>query len=875
MESEMDAELRFHLEARAEDLMRAGLPHAEAMRRARIEFGGMDKAKEECREARGVGFAESLIQDLRFALRMLRKSPGFTAVAVLTLALGIGANTAVFSIVNAWLLRPLPLKNPQELVAVWRTRAENPGQPAYFNLYHDYLVWASRNRSFASLGATFEQQYALTDAGEPEQIHGAVASWNFFDTVGVIPAIGRLFELQDTEREPTCVISHGLWARHFQSSPNVIGSLIRLNRKPYRVLGVLPAKLSLRILDRPFETDAWTLLTRSDTIYTTTAASPVAVIGRLKDKFTAEQAEADLANIQKQLDHDFSDEPRNSGVLVANLQRDNTRTIRSSLLLIFGAVGVMLLVACVNTGSLILGRNAHRAQEFAVRAALGCGTTRLLQQLSAEGLTIFALGGLAGVAVALVLLQVFTAWSPLGVLPPGGVSLDLGVLTTTAAIVLTAALMFGSLPALRALGVRTNDPLRGRARPSRGPSRGRGLFVALEIALCAVLLVSAGLLISTFAKINSQRVGFETNDVLVADVNLPDATYGTNQDQTRFCEKLLERLREIPGVRASGVALTWPFNVDGLTPLETEKEQGLAMERLPRAATFEVGPGYFDALGIPTLRGRSFDEGDRPNARAVAIINEELARQYFAGQDPIGKHVRLRLIDQQTPQEPWLAIVGVVGSTRSVRYNEIQWDQYPAIYTSFFQRPDGRRNVSDARTQTLFLYVQASTLNGSAIAAAVHAIDPGLPVGRLRTTGEIVRELRSQPSVRAIVMGAFGGLALLLAVIGVGGITGQMAAERERDIGIRMALGANRREVMRLVVGHGLKLTAGGLVSGIGGALMVTRLMRSLLYGVGPFDPVTFASVAVLLTIVALAACYLPARRATRVDPMVALRCEQ
>src|ERR1700722_11549184 len=762
-----------------------------------------------------------LVQDLRYGLRMLTKSRGFAIVAVVTLALGIGANTAMFSIVYAWLLRPLPLNNPQELVSVWRARAGVPHQPAFFNFYHDYLVWASRNRGFRSLAATFEQSYALTGAGaEPKQIHGAVASWNLFQTVGATPAAGRFFVAEDTRGEPACVISHALWTEEFHAANEIVGRTIDLNRRAYRVLGVLPANFSLRVLDRPFETDAWTVISDNDARYNATAASPVAVIGRLKPGLTAAQAEADLSALQAQLNRQFSDEPEGAGVLVENLQQGNAHTIRSSLLLLLGAVSVVLLIACVNTGSLILGRNAQRAKEFAVRVALGCSTTRLLQLLTAEILIIFAFGGLAGMLVAFGLLRMFTAWSPFGVLPPGGFSLDRSVLAATAAIVCVTALAFGSLPALRALKVREEDVLRTagpRLTASREHLRWRNWLVAMEISLSVVLLVGAGLLMSTFLKIGSEPLGFRTRDVLVADVALPRATYPTSAAEIRFCDRVLQKLRESPGVRAAGAALSWPFNVDGLTPLETESEQGLPLEQLPQAATFQVSPGYFDALGVALLRGRTFNDGDRADSMPVAVINEDMARQYFAGQDAIGKRIRYRNTDQRAPVEAWLTIVGVVGNTRSIRFNHIEWDLYPAVYTSFFQSQEQKMHSADA--QSMFLYVQGSDrLDGSAFASAVHDIDPDLPLGWLRTTSEIVNTLRSQPRVRAILLASLGFLTLVLATIGVGGVMGQMIEQRRRDIGIRMALGALASDVQRLVLGHAMRLTLAGMFVGLLGA---------------------------------------------------------
>lgn len=874
---ELDEELGAYLEMEAAEKMRQGVSRKAALREVRLERGSLEVTKEMVRSGGWESVLETCWQDLRFGLRMLRKSPGFTAVAVLTLAVAIGANTAMFSIVDAWLLRPLPLKNPQELASVWRTRSQAPRQPAFFDFYHDYLVWSSRNRTFASLAATFEQRYTLTGAGEPQQVHGAVATWNFFHTVGAIPALGRLFEAEDARRDPACVISHSLWAERFHSASDIVGRTVQLNRKLYRVLGVLPANFSLRVLDRPFETALWTVITENDSRYNATEPSPVAVIGRLKPGISISQAEADLSALQSPLNQQFSDEPKGSGVLVENLQQDNTRTIRGSLLLLFGAVSVLLLIACVNTGSLILGRNAQRAKEFAVRVALGCGMRRLLQQLTAEILTIFALGGLMGLVLAFGLLRMFVAWNPFEVLPSGGLSLDRTVLSATAAIVCLTALTFGSLPALRALNARPEDALRTssqRLTSSREQLRWRNLFVAMEISLSVVLLVGAGLLISTFIKISSEPLGFQTQDTFVGDVALPHTVYRTNSDAIRYCEKLLQRLRESPNIRSAGAAVSWPFNVDGLTPIEIETQQGLPFEQLPQAATFEVSPGYFDALGIALLQGRAFNDHDRVNSIRVAVINQQMALQYFAGQDPLGKRIRFRYIDQRTPKEPWLTIVGVVGSTRSIRYNHVQWDMYPAVYAAFFQGA----NVSSPEAfdaQTLFLYVQGRTpFSPSMVASAVHDLDPDLPLGSLRTTGEIVSALQSQPRVRATLLGSFGLLTLFLAAIGIGGVMGQMVEQRRRDIGIRLAVGALPSDIRRLVLSHAFRVTLVGITVGLLAAGAVGRLLRSFLFGISVLDPLTFAAVITLLALVALLTAYVPARRAATVDPIVALRCE-
>jgi predicted permease len=820
---------------------------------------------------------ESFLQDLRYALRILLKSPASSVISVLTLAFGIGANTAMFSIVNAWLLRPLPLKDPQRLVGIWRTQRGNPRQPAFFDFYRDYLIWSGDNRSFESLGAMFEQSYALTGSGEPRELHGSVATWNLFQTVGAKPELGRLFVAEDAQGEPACVISHAFWTEQFHSAHDVVGQSITLNRKLYRVLGVLPANFSLRTLDRPFETAVWTVITADDKNYAPTSSAAIAVIGRLKPGASIEQSQVEMSMLQERLNYRFSDEPEGSGVLVVNLQQDNTRTLRSSLLLLFGAVLVLLVIACVNTGSLILGRNAQRAREFAVRVALGSGTWRLLQQLSAEVLVLFVVGGMAGLLIAFVLVRIFVTWNPFTVLPPGGISLDFVVLSATAAVVCLTALLFGSLPALRALRVRENEVLRIASETTtaaRSQLSSRLFFVAAEISLSVMLLVGAGLLISTFIKIDSEPLGFDTHDVFVTGVAIPYSDYPTSADRSRFGQQLLVRLRDLPAIRAAGIALTWPFNVNGLPPIELEGRSSVPAAELPQAAAFDVSDGYFDALGIPLLRGRVFDQHDTSDSGHVAVINDEMARQYFGKENPIGERIRRRDLDETEAKDPWLTVVGIVGTTRSLRYNAIQWDRYPAVYTSIFQ-PTRDRNIHNSGALTIFIYLQAARpLSPAALASAVHQIDPHLPLGEFRSTGEIVSSLRSQPRVRATLLGTFGLLTLLLAAIGVGGVMNQMVEQRRREMGIRIALGAQHSDIHKLILTRSFLLTASGIAVGIVGAMVVTHLLRGFVYGISNSDPTVFAAVIFLLCTVAMLAAYVPAHRAARTDPTVTLRCE-
>jgi predicted permease len=561
-------------------------------------------------------------------------------------------------------------------------------------------------------------------------------------------------------------------------------------------------------------------------------------------------------------------------VLVTGLQQDNTRTVRSSLLLLLAGVGVLLIMACVNAGSLIVGRNSRRHAEFAVRVALGCSAPRLLQQLTTEVLVLFALGGVFGLLVAFAFVRAFVIANPFGVLPPGGVAVDTTVLAVTAGTVLTTALIFGSWPALRAARQTDPDALRiSRTTVGRAHLRSRTLFVGMEFALSAFLVIGAGLLIKTFSRIAAEPLGFHTSDVYVAPVTLPYRSYRDVSGEVRFSENALARLRMLPSVHAAGVGRAWPFQVNGLSHVEIEGDRNASVEQMPEAVGFEVGPGYFDALGVPLLSGRAIDDRDRQDSPPVAVINDEMARRMFPQGDPIGRYIRIRSTDEKEPMEPWVTIVGVVGATSSVRYNHIDWNRYPAMYVSDYQQKD--QNVSQPfASRTLYFYLQGKSLGAKSIAASIHAVDPSLAVGDVRTAEEVVTELRSQPRLRAELTGSFALLTILLAATGVYGVMTQMVEQRRREIGIRMALGAIRADIVSLVLGRSLLLTATGLIAGMAAALLLSHVMRTFLYGTAAFDPGILAGAVAVLACVALLASFVPARRAVRIDPSTTLRSE-
>jgi len=532
------------------------------------------------------------------------------------------------------------------------------------------------------------------------------------------------------------------------------------------------------------------------------------------------------------------------------------------------------LIACTNAGSLVLGRNSLRGGEFAVRVALGCGVRRLLQQLTTEILVLFVGGGAFGLAISFAMVRIFLAANPFGFLPPGGaVSPGASVLGITVVLVFVTALVFGSIPAIRALRLRDANLLRTRATSSRVHLRSRMTFVAVEIACAVVLLVSAGLLISSFARMVSEPLGFQTGGVYVGEVALPLSRYPTVDAQSRFVDQLLPKLRALPSLRAAGASTSWPFQANGLAPVEVEGRSG-SVDKTPRAFVFNAGPGYFEALGIPLLRGRDFDDTDRAGTPDVAVINDALVRDYFPGQDPVGKRIRIGSLAPKDPSGPWLTVVGVVSNTRSLRYNHTDWDRQPAVYSALLQRHDSRAELHRFDSQTIYLYLQGRAIETTMLASAVHSIDADLPVQPLRRTGEIVRGLLAQPRLRASVLGTFAFVTLLLAVIGVYGVMTQFVEQRRQEIGIRIALGAVSRDVVSMVLRWSLLLILPGLACGIAGAAAASRLLRGFLYGISAFDPLTFAGALVVLPTVALAAAYLPALRAAEIDPNTMLKSE-
>jgi putative ABC transport system permease protein len=868
MEAELDEELRAHVEQQAEKYVQAGLSPEEAARRARLEFGGVEQVKEECRDSWGVRFITELGQDLRYGLRQLRRNPGFTGVAVLTLALGVGANAAIFSIIDAVILRPLPFKNANRLVFIMQ---RFPKQPvgASFDTYREFQEWKRYSHSFEKLAvAAWGQGGAvLSWHGEKREVGWVPVSVEFFSMLGVQAAQGRTFDGQDLSNSCTVVLSHQFWQERLAGTPYIVGDNLVLNDTPCTVAGIMPKPFSFY----PKQTQLWTLITPTSDFSKHPWGKNVAVFGLLKQGVSRGNAKAELTTLQNRIIHQ---EPELENLKpepdVQDLQRELTwltgRNLRRSLIILFGAVLFVLLIACVNVANLFLGRAAERQRELGIRAALGSGRFRLIRQLLTESVLLSAAGTLVGVVAANYCLRYVNAreWTQL---PPGNpVSLNWQVLAFAAALAILTGLFFGLFPAWKVWRVDLNEALKETSSTaSRGIAghQGNGALAIAEIALSLVLLAGAGLLLQSMDRLANAPMGFERSNLLFAYFKLPSDSYPKPADWIGFDERVRREVRSIPGVQ--GVSFS-PLFASGGGPVTVE---GQGSGPSLNGHTADMQPAdthYFRVMGIPVFQGRTFDELDQEKSAHAAVVNKAFAAEFFKRKNPIGWHFRF---GQPGSKTPWLTIVGVVGNVRHYSlFKEMGTAPTgPIAYVPLRQDP--------ARSLALFVRTAAKpqTLKTS-ISHAFTAVGSNVPAPDVETMNEFLSQFTAQPRLRAVLLGIFAALALFLAAVGIYGIFSRRVSVRKHEIGIRMALGAEKTDVMKMVIGQGLRLALVGVAIGVVGALALTRFLASLLYGVKPTDPLTFIAVSLILIAVALVACYIPARRASKVDPMVALRYE-
>jgi predicted permease len=874
---EIDEELRAHIDMRTADNTAAGMPPDAARRDALLRFGNPALMKERVAREDALVKLADIKNDLRFALRQLERHRGFAITSILTLALGIGATAAIYSILNAWLFQPLPLKDPQRLAIFWRASVSNPGEPLYFFNWIDYLYFRDHSQAFQSLGASFHRNYALTGNGEPEAVVGQAASVSLFSTLGVSPFRGRLFASYDVTNAPVAVISHSFWTRKFHRSQSALGTTMVLNDKRYKIIGILPPGFSYRILDQPQDPQVWTLIQSDDPQYQPGSEAAVAIVGRLKPTVTIAQAQAEISLLQEQNDKRFHGWKTAS--LLVGLQRDNTRTVRPSLLVLGGAVALLLLIACTNVASLILGRSLHRQREFAIRGALGSSARRLLVQVTTENLVLYAVSGLLGLLIAWLSIRGVTAWNPFGILPPRPMTLNWHVLALTAAVTLMFGLLFGAYPAFRVIRAESSQSLRLNMTSFAGARQmqSRRIIVVMQIALSLVLLVGAYFLLSTFLTLSSESPGFRVAGAQVVELSLPKRRYESDDQIGQFTDNMLRSLRSLPGVDAAGITFFPPLEEEGAEPFQMEGSDGAGQNHLPQAAPMTVDSGYFAAMGIPFLTGRDFEERDHKNTPPVVIINGELAERYFGSKNPLGDHIRIG--DPKSPEtenSPWFEIVGVVGNIKSGHYDQLASKAFPQLYTDYRQKQIHQSAANWDYTQMEFIVHSPPgvKLSDLSVRRAVWSVDPNLPIGEIKSFDEIVGSMRAHPRVRAQLLSGFAALTLGLAAIGIYGVMAESVTQRYREIGVRIALGADRGRVIRLVLRQALLLTLSGVVAGLLMAVVAVRLLRGMLYGISPSRPGAYIAVAFTIVMVTLLASLLPARRAVSIDLSEALRTE-
>ena len=885
-EGEISEEIAQHLEDRYHELLVTGQSEDAAFRTAIDELKGEDLLARSLlavendlyREPVALGKGSSnlfagILQDIHYAFRMMRKSPGFTAVAVLTLALGIGANTAIFSIVNGVLLNPLPFPHPQELTVLYEhtTNFEKSSIS-----YPNFLDWQRTNSTFASMAAYRHEDFNITGSGEPERVRGGMVSAEFFPILGVKPLLGRLF-VRDEDglgAAPVALLAEGFWQRRFGSARDIIGKQIIMNGDAYTIVGVLPASFHFRAFNFAGIKDVYVPVgqTKDPFFYHRDVLKGMDAIGRLKPGVSLAAAQADMAQITRNLAAAYPNADKGTGAAVLPLRDELVHEVRPYLWLLLGAVGFVLLIACVNVGNLQLARSTGRAHEFAIRCALGADRWRVVRQLLTESVALGLAGGAIGACVAAWGTQAAIRLLPETLPRAEDVGLDGHVLVFTFAISILAGVVFGLLPALKMSRSGLQETLKEGGRgASAARQRAQSVFVVGEMALALVLLTGAGLMMRTLARLWSVNPGFNPQNVLVFDVTLAPSL-GANAATTRSAiRELSQTLRAIPGIQATSVTggaipmssdNELPFWIDGQTKPANVSEMNQTL-------TYYVEPGYLKAMQIPLLRGRFIAATDDEHSPQVIVIDENFARKYFPGQDPIGRRIHVAIFNMD-PE-----IVGVVGHVKHWGL-DLEADRHPLqeqIYYPFLQIPDAE--WSGPPQAGVVLRSAGSPLGMvGAVREAIVKLNSQNVMYEARTMEAIIAESLAARRFSMILLGIFATLALLLSSIGIYGVISYVVGQRTREIGIRIALGAQRSTVLWLMLGEGMKMAMIGVVVGTVAAAGLTRFMSQLIYGVSAADPVTFAGVIIVLTTVAFAACYVPARRAMRVDPMVALRYE-
>jgi putative ABC transport system permease protein len=804
-------------------------------------------------------------QDLRYGLRMLMKSPAFTAIAVLALALGIGANSAIFSVVNTVLLRPLPYKNPEQLMMIWED-ATQQGFPFNTPSPANFLDWREQNTVFTGMAAMAQRSFNLTGAGEPERFDGRRVSANLFSLLGVEPVIGRSFlPEEDQPGSRVAILSYGVWKRRFGGDPAIVGRPISLDGESYTVVGVMPGTVDMPTIDS-WQDQLWVPIAFDSEEAANRGGHYLEVVARLKPGVTQTQAEAEMKTIMRRFEQQYPETNTGISARLKALHDQKVGNIKPALLVLLGAVGFVLLIACANVANLLLARAAVRQKEIALRLAVGASRSRLTRQFLTESVLLAIIGGAFGLLLAFVGLRVLKAFMPATISQAQEISMDPKVLLFTALVSLVTGLLFGLAPATQASHFNLNDTLKEGGRDSGASRKGnriRSVLVISEVAVSFILLIGAGLLISSFLNLLKLDPGYRAENLLTAKVVLPENKYPDTARRVAFFQELLRRAEALPGVESAAVGSNLPLTYHGDSmPIGVEGRADPPPGQAPDVIYRTVSPNYFNTMGIRIVQGRDFTPQDRLESVRVTVISEKTARHYWPGENPIGKRLKT---GSSTAQGPWREVVGVV---EDVRQNDFVAEPKMQMYFSYEQVVSLTPNALVVRTK-----VDPLSL-ATAVRDAVWAIDKDQPVSNIRSMEEIVSTAVARQRFSTMLLGVFAVLALVLAAVGIYGVMSYTVAQRTREIGIRIALGAQRGDVLKMTVMQGMKLVLLGVAIGLIAAVVLTRVMASLLFGISATDPLTFISISAVLLAVAVVASYIPALRATRVDPMVALRSQ-
>lgn len=873
LDAELDEELRAHIDLAIQEKLGRGMAEKEARTAALREFGGVTQTRERYRTERGVPWVETLAQDIRIAVRMLWRSPGFSVVAILTLALGIGGNTAIFSIVNSVLLNPLPFPEPDRLVALHESK------PNFDNgaiSYPNFQDWQRDSRSFSSMAAARRWAFSMTGRGDAEQVNGDYISAGYFAVLGVRPMLGREFTREEDKpgAGPVALISEGLWRRKFDGSPDVLGQSLTLGGRSFTIAGVIPASLHLRVPGFR-EQDVYVPLRQWGNPLLTDRGAGLGIhgIARLKPGVTVEQARAEMEQVTRNLAAAYPDADRGIGASVSPLKEQIVGGSRSLLLVLLAAVGFVLLIACVNVASLLLARSAVRRREFAVRMALGASRARVVRQLITESLLLGVAAGAVGLAPTVWGMHAALKILPAALPRAEEIGLDLRVLAFTTVVSLLTGILFGMVPAMRASRADPQISLKEGGRGASGThQRALGAFVIVEMAVALVLLTGAGLMIRSLTQLWNVDPGFNPLGVLTFGLSLPPSMAGASPDKVRAAFREVDkRFASAPGIRA--VSQSW-----GALPMGGDDEQLFWLDGQPKpsnehdmswAIDYIVEPDYLKVMEIPLKRGRFFTQQDNEHAPPVVVVDDVFARKYFPDQDPIGRRINLN------GSRSGLAIVGVVGHVKQWGLDADDANPLRAqVYLSCIQMPNDFVDMTPSSSGVVVRYEGNVAPAFDAIRSANRQMSGEQVIYGEQTMESVISDTMASRRFAMILLGAFAALALMLACVGIYGVMAYMVLQRTQEVGIRMALGARRSDVLALVLRRGALLALIGTGIGVGSALALTRLMRSLLFEVSPADPLILGGVSLLLMVVAITACLLPAGRAASIDPTEALRTE-